>query len=70
MMKVEAGYRILTAAPRHMVSRKLSADTKSQNATVRGLIEAEAGFHIETDGKPSLGYLVQYSASMNFHQCD
>ena len=47
---VEAGYRILTAAPRHLVSRELSADMRSQIATVRDVIEVEAGFHTEADG--------------------
>lgn len=67
---VKAGYRILTPASRHIVSRELSADMKSQIAVVRSVFEAEAGLHIEADGEPSVGYLVQHSASLNFYQYD
>ena len=47
---VEAGYRILTAAPRHLVSRELSAEMRSQITTICDVIEAEVGLHTEADG--------------------
>ena len=67
---IEAGYHVLTAGPRHLVSRELTLDMKSQIAAVRGLMESAAGFHTDADCEPCVGYFFEHSAGKNSDQYD